>query len=184
MKRAAFLDRDGTINVDMGYLNDVKKLRLYSNSAKAIKLLIKKGFKIIVVTNQSGIGRGLVRKSELRNINRRLKEMLAKKGVKIDAFYICIHHPDENCKCRKPKTRLLKKAAKDFGLDLSRCYVVGDKLSDVELGRNAGLKEAILLRTGFGRRHIREAKKIGFKLGPVCRDIYSAAKLICKFESS
>ena len=180
---AVFLDRDGTINRDEVYLSDVRKLYVFLNAIKAIRLLSKSGFKIIIVTNQSGVGRGIVKKSVLREINCKLKKSLAEKGAKIDAFYICTHRPDENCECRKPKTTLLKKAARDFGLDLSSSYIVGDKLSDVGTGMNAGLKESILVLTGIGKKEFLKAKKTRFKLGPVCKDIYSAAKLICKIES-
>lgn len=181
--RAVFLDRDGTINRDFGYLSDPRKLYIYSNAGKAIKLLSNAGFKVMIVTNQSGIGRGQVKKYELKNINRRLKGLLAKDGAKIDAIYICPHHPDENCDCRKPRPALIKKAAREFNLNLSRSYIIGDKLSDVETKEKAGLSEGILVLTGLGRRSLREAKKTKFKLGPVCRDILSAAKLICKFNA-
>ena len=182
-RRAVFLDRDGTINRDEVYLSDVRKLYVFLNSSKVIRLLSRAGFKIIVVSNQSGIGRRIIKRGELRTINRRLIEILAKRGVKIDAFYICTHRPDENCNCRKPRPGLIKKAARDFNLDLSRSYIIGDKLSDVETKEKAGLREGILVLTGWGKGSLREAKKTRFKLCPVCKDIFTAAKLICKFES-
>lgn len=182
-KRAVFLDRDGTINREMGYLSDIKKLYVFTNAARAIKLLSEAGFRIIIVSNQSGIARGLIKKKELEKINCRLQELLARGGARIDAFYICPHHPDERCSCRKPKTGLIKKAKRDFSLDLSRSYVIGDKLTDIEMGRNAGVRESILVLTGFGRGEMRRAGDTGFKLGPVCRDVLSASKLICRFES-
>jgi len=176
--RAVFFDRDGTINRDECYLSDVRKLYVFLNAGKAIRLLSDAGFKIIVVSNQSGIGRGIVRRSQLKIINHKLEKILAKRGAKIDAFYICPHRPNENCKCRKPRPGLIKKAAKDFNLDLSRSYIIGDKLSDVETKEKAGLKEGILVLTGLGRRSLREAKKTKFKLGPVCKDALAAARFI------
>ena len=178
MNRAVFLDRDGTINRDEVYLSDVRKLYVFLNAGKAIRLLSDAGFKIIVVSNQSGIGRGIVRRSQLKIINHKLEKILAKRGAKIDAFYICPHRPNENCKCRKPRPGLIKKAAKDFNLDLSRSYIIGDKLSDVETKEKAGLKDGILVLTGLGRRSLHEAKKTKFKLGPVCKDSLAAARLI------
>jgi len=178
MNRAVFFDRDGTINRDEVYLSDVRKLYVFLNAGKAIRLLSDAGFKIIVVSNQSGIGRGIVRRSQLKIINHKLEKILAKRGAKIDAFYICPHRPNENCKCRKPRPGLIKKAAKDFNLDLSRSYIIGDKLSDVETKEKAGLKEGILVLTGLGRRSLREAKKTKFKLGPVCKDALAAARFI------
>lgn len=175
---AVFLDRDGTINRDVGYLSKLEKLYLYHGAAKAIKLFSQLGFKVIVVSNQSGIGRGFVKKIELQKINRRLTEQLAKKGARIDAFYICPHLPEDGCSCRKPKIGLIKKAAKDFNLDLPRSYLIGDKLSDIEMGRNGKFKEAILVRTGLGQKELRRAREINFKLGPVARDILAAARII------
>lgn len=182
--RAVFLDRDGTINREKGYLRDLNKLYIYSNTARAIRLLSEAGFKIIVVSNQSGVGRGMIRRSDFKNINRKIKESLAGKGANVDAFYICPHHPDDNCNCRKPRTGLINKAAKRFDLKLSSSYIIGDKLSDIELKKTAGLKEGILVLTGFGEKHLRKAREDGVELGPVARDILSAAKLILKIESS
>jgi histidinol-phosphate phosphatase family protein len=181
--RAVFLDRDGTINREMGYLRDLNKLYIYSNTARAIRLLSCAGFKIIVVSNQSGVGRGMIKRQDFKNINHKIKESLARKGANIDAFYICPHHPDDNCTCRKPRTGLINKAAKKFGLELSSSYIIGDKLSDIELKKRAGLKEAVLVLTGFGKKHLCKAREDGVELGPVARDILSAARLILKIES-
>lgn len=178
MKPAVFLDRDGTINREVGYLSTPKKLALFRGTSEAISLLSRAGYKVIVVSNQSGVGRGFISKETVKCINRRLEEMLAKKGARIDAFYICTHHPDDGCSCRKPKTGLIKKAARDFSLDLSRSYIIGDKLSDIEMGRRARLKESILVLTGMGRKELRRAKEVDFKLGPLSRDILAAARHI------
>jgi histidinol-phosphate phosphatase family protein len=180
---AIFLDRDGTINREVGYLSSPKKLRLFAGAGEAIRLLSQAGFKVIVVTNQSGVARGLLKRRELKNINRFLEAKLAKEWARIDAFYICPHHPDDNCSCRKPRTGLIKKAARDFGLDLSRSYIIGDKLSDIEMGRRARLKESILVLTGLGKKELCRAKEINFKLGRVSKDILAAARYIYQLNN-
>ena len=178
MKPAVFLDRDGTINRDVGYLSTPKKLALFRGTSEAISLLSRAGYKVIVVSNQSGVGRGFISKETVKCINLRLEKMLAERGARIDAFYICPHHPDDGCSCRKPRTGLIKKAARDFGLDLSRSYIIGDKLTDIEMGRRARLKESILVLTGMGRKELRRAKEGNFKLGPVSKDLLAAARSI------
>lgn len=148
---AVLLDRDGTINEDTGYLSDPRKVRLLDGAAHAIKRLNHASVKVVVVSNQSGVGRGYFKNSQLSAVNKRLKELLKKEGARIDGIYCCPHRPDENCGCRKPSTGLASKAALKHSIDLTRSYVVGDKATDVELARNAGAK-AILVLTGDGER--------------------------------
>jgi len=135
---AVFLDRDGTICKDVHYMTDESQFEILPKVAEAIRLLNEAGLKVIVVTNQSGIARGYFTEEDLQRIHRRMLNELLKKGAKIDAIYYCPHHPDDNCNCRKPKTGMLERAAKDFDLDLGRCFMVGDKKVDIETGRNAG----------------------------------------------
>jgi len=135
---AVFLDRDGTICKDVHYTKDERQFELLPKVAEAIKLLNKAGLKVIVVTNQSGIARGFFTEEDLQRIHKRMLNELLKKGAKIDAIYYCPHHPNDNCNCRKPKTGMLRRAAKDFDLDLKRCFMIGDRKVDVETGRNAG----------------------------------------------
>ncbi len=153
---AVFLDRDGTICEDFGYISDPKKVKLIDGSAHGIKLLKKMGYKIIIVTNQSGVGRGYFTLDEMFRVEDRLEELLREEGARIDGFYFCPHHPDENCKCRKPKTFLIEKAKEEHNIDLSHSFFIGDKMTDVLCGKRAGLR-SILVLSGFGKK---EAKKL------------------------
>ncbi|MFN3568052.1 MAG: D-glycero-alpha-D-manno-heptose-1,7-bisphosphate 7-phosphatase [Caldimicrobium sp.] len=147
---AVFLDRDGTINEEVGYLNHLSRLKILPGVPKAIRLLRKAGFKIFVVTNQSGPARGYFPESLVEEVNREIQIRLKKKGAQIDEFFVCLHHPNENCPCRKPKTGLIEKAFAKYPIDLKKSYVIGDRLIDIELAINAGLK-GILVLTGYGR---------------------------------
>ena len=151
---AVFLDRDGTINEEVGYLSDPDGLKLIRGAAEAVKKLNDHGIKVIVISNQSGVGRGYFSERDLARINMRLTELLLSYEARIDAIYYCPHHPDDGCECRKPEPGLLKKAAREHSIDLGRSYVVGDKKTDVELAVNAGSK-GILVKTGFGREQLK-----------------------------
>ncbi len=146
---AVFFDRDGTINEESGYLSNPDDLSLIKGAAEAVKRLNSIGIKVIVISNQSGVGRGFFSEEDLARVNKRLTDLLLSRGARIDAIYYCPHHPEDNCECRKPKPGLLKKAALEHSIDLIRSYVVGDKKTDVELAGNAGSK-GILVKTGFG----------------------------------
>ena len=142
---AVFMDRDGTITEEMGYLKEPKKLRLTPRSGEAIKLLNKREILVIVVSNQSGVARGYFTEKTVRETHKRLEELLAAKGAHLDGIYYCPHHPEfgssnyrKNCSCRKPRPGMLLKAAKKFNLDLKKCYVIGDKVEDIELAKNVG----------------------------------------------
>ncbi len=151
-KPALFLDRDGTINIDRVYIHDPKLIELIPGAAKSIKKAQDAGFAIVVVTNQSGISRGLIDKNALPLINRRVSELLQDEaGASIDLYQICPHAPLDRCKCRKPLPKLVLEAANQLGLDLSRSAFIGDKLVDVGCGNRAKCAASILLRTGKGR---------------------------------
>jgi D-glycero-D-manno-heptose 1,7-bisphosphate phosphatase len=153
LNRAVFLDRDGTLNEDPGYLGNPSKLVLFPGTGKALNLLKKSGFKLIVISNQSGIARGLITMEMVDIINSRLNELLSSDGTSIDAFYFCPSHPDfsppEECTCRKPSPEMVLQAAKDHHIDLSKSFFVGDAISDMECGSNAGCR-TILVKTGYG----------------------------------
>jgi mannose-1-phosphate guanylyltransferase / phosphomannomutase len=146
-RRALFLDRDGVINEDTGWLSAPEELTLYPYSAQAIKLANEAGWLVIVVTNQSGIARGLC------NIHDKMKQELTVEGARVDAVYYCPHHPEFGkqleCDCRKPKTGLIDEAVDEFEIERSISYFIGDKTSDIQLGINAGLN-TILVKTGKG----------------------------------
>lgn len=148
-----FLDRDGTINEDVGYLSDPAGLIVIEGAAKAIRLLNEKKIKVIVVSNQSGVGRGYYTDAHVAAVNKRLREMLGEEGANLDGIYYCNHHPDEDCNCRKPGTGLVELAATEHELNHSRAYVVGDKQSDVGLARNLKAK-GILVLTGTGHNEL------------------------------
>ncbi len=147
---AVFLDRDGTINEEMGYINHLSRFRVFPQAAPAIRRLHEARLKVVVISNQSGVARGYFSLALMEEVNRRLTRLLAAGGARLDGFYICTHHPSENCPCRKPKPELILRAARDLDLDLSRSYLVGDRYTDLETAANAGVK-GILVLTGSGR---------------------------------
>ncbi len=150
MKPAVFLDRDGTINEQMGYINHESRFQLLPGSAAAIKRLNEAEIPVVVVTNQSGLARGYFSEGLLDRVHERMAEELALQGAHIDAVYICPHHPEAKCDCRKPLIGLFTRAAADMGLDLPKSYVVGDCWSDLKSAASCGAT-GILVLTGYGR---------------------------------
>lgn len=143
--RAVFLDRDGTMAKDVHYCRRPEDFKLFPNTAKAIKLLNEHGFKVIVVTNQSGIARGYFTEETLAQIHEKMKSDLAKEGAWIDGIYYCPHHPDDNCDCRKPKPKLVLQAVRERDIELKHSFVVGDLEMDVKLGRAVGCRTILIL---------------------------------------
>ena len=153
----AFLDRDGTLNENVGYLADPNGIRLIPGAGDAVCRLNRAGVAVVVVTNQSAIARGLATVSEVARVNDALVAAIAREGGHVDGVYVCPHHPDvgEPCRCRKPGTELLARAVRELSLDWRRAAIVGDNASDVEAGRRVGIT-AVLVETGHGRA-VREA---------------------------
>ncbi len=156
LKPALFLDRDGVIVEEVQHLSDPSQLSLIPGSADAISHVNRNGIPVIVVTNQAGVARGYYPHSRVEEIHDRLNSLLEPYGAHIDRYYYCPHHPTEgfspylaNCECRKPRAGMLLRAATELSLDLSRSYIVGDKISDLEAGANAGCRP-ILVKTGYG----------------------------------
>ncbi len=156
-KAAVFLDRDGTINEQMGYINHISRFILLPNVGQAIKQLNDHHIPVVVVTNQSGLARGYFPASLIVEVHEKMEQQLAEAGANLDGIYICPHHPEakeeqyrQTCNCRKPKTGLLEQAAEELNLDLSRSFMVGDRWSDLKCGVRAGAT-SILVRTGYGR---------------------------------
>ena len=149
---AVFLDRDGTIVVERNYLADPARVELVPGAAAALRALAEAGDALVVVTNQSGIARGLYGEGEFSAVQRRIEELLAREGIRLDGVYHCPHHPDYTgpCECRKPAVGLYLRAARELGLDLSRSVCIGDRLKDVLPARQLGCAAAILVRTGYG----------------------------------
>lgn len=153
---AVFLDRDGTINEEVGYMDRLEKLKLIPSAAEAIRLINASGMKAVVVTNQSGVARGLFDEAFVEAVHKRLREMLREQGAFLDGIYFCPHHPTEGrerylltCDCRKPAPGLLLRAAADLHLDPVHAYMVGDTLKDIEAGARIGA-QGVLVRTGYG----------------------------------
>jgi D-glycero-D-manno-heptose 1,7-bisphosphate phosphatase len=150
-RRFVLLDRDGTINVEKEYLSSVEALELLPNALAGLRAMRELGLGLIVLTNQSGIGRGYFSAQMVDAIHRALAGLLASDGVSLDGIYICPHGPDEGCACRKPAPGLAEQAARELGFRLADSFVIGDKTADIELGRRVGAA-TILVRTGYGRQ--------------------------------
>ena len=148
-KPAAFIDRDGTINIEVHYLNRVEQLQLIPRAGEAIARLNQAGYPVIVITNQSAIGRGLLTETGLSEIHRELKHQLSAYNASIDAIYHCPHHERDNCTCRKPAPGMILRAANEHNIDLAGSIMIGDNATDLEAGWNAGCRAA-LVRTGSG----------------------------------
>ena len=159
-RRAVFMDRDGTVADEVGYVNHASRLRLLPGSAAALRRIREAGFLSVVVTNQSGVARDYFEEAVVHQANQRFRDLLAAEGASVDAIYYCPHHPREgappyrrDCDCRKPRPGMLLRAAADLRIDLPRSYMVGDGVVDVEAGRAAGAT-TILVLTGYGRGHL------------------------------
>ena len=146
---AVLLDRDGTLIVEKVYLSDPAAVELTAGASQGLAALADLGLELLLVTNQSGVGRGYFTASRLDAVHRRLAAMLAEHGVVLDGIYVCHHTPEDRCDCRKPAVGLALRAARERGLDPARCFVIGDKECDIDLGRAFGAR-TILVRTGYG----------------------------------
>ena len=157
LRPAVFLDRDGTLNVDAGYLDCKERLILFPWSVESVRLLRRAGYAVVVVTNQSGVARGMIEESFVEEVHQIIQSRLVDIGEKLDGHYYCPHEPSASveafrvdCDCRKPKPGLVTRAARDLGLDVERSIVVGDKWSDIGLAKQTGAR-GVLVRTGYGR---------------------------------
>ncbi len=178
MRPAVFLDRDGTINEQMGYINHISRFKLLPRVADAIRMLNENNYLVVVVTNQSGPARGYFPIELVYEVNNYMKELLRKEGANIDAVYFCPHLPEDGCNCRKPKTGMIEMACKDLNIDLSLSYVIGDMCDDIELAKNAGIK-GIMVKTGYGMGEIEyRLPKRNLKPDYIADDLFSAVKWI------
>jgi D-glycero-D-manno-heptose 1,7-bisphosphate phosphatase len=177
--RAVFLDRDGTLNVEKNYLRHPKDVVLFPGAGAALRRLADAGFRLIIITNQSGIGRGYYTQADMEAVNARVEAEFARDGVKFEKIYFAPEAPEAPSRGRKPSPQFLFDARDEFGLDLARSFIIGDKLIDVECGWNAGLKRSLLVRTGYGaeleRKH---PEKLGHAV--VVDDLTAAAEWILK----
>ena len=156
-RRFVVLDRDGTIIEEVSYLSDPKQIALIPGAGKALRDLSDMGFGLVVITNQSGVGRGYFDQAQLTRIHDRLFEMLRAEEITLDGLYVCPHTPRDQCLCRKPHIGLIQKASEDLGFDLSGSIVIGDKASDIEMGCRVGAL-TMLVRTGYGAQVASEQK--------------------------
>jgi D-glycero-D-manno-heptose 1,7-bisphosphate phosphatase len=150
MQRAVFLDRDGTLIAEKNYLHRPEDVEIFPGTAQALKKLSAAGFKLLIITNQSGIGRGYFTLADAENVNQHLCREFARDGVPFEKIYVAPEAPDQPSRGRKPSPQFLFDARDEFGLNLAESFMVGDKLIDLECGWNAGVKKSILVRTGYG----------------------------------
>ncbi|WP_456395523.1 D-glycero-alpha-D-manno-heptose-1,7-bisphosphate 7-phosphatase [Desulfurobacterium sp.] len=148
MQKAVFLDRDNTLIEDSGYIHEPNKVKLLPGVGEGLKLLKEAGFLLIVISNQSGIGRGYFKEEDFHAVNKKLNQLLERYNVQIDDFLFCPHKPDERCSCRKPEIGLLLKAAEKWNINLKESFMIGDKISDIEAGNRAGCKGSFLAKNG------------------------------------
>ena len=183
---AVFLDRDGTVLKEVGYLSRLEDMELLPQATAAIKLLNQKGIKAVVVTNQSGVARGFFSEDLVKEVHQRLQKALQKEGAFLDGFFYCPHHPDyghekyrKDCFCRKPNIGMLQEAARDFRIDLSRSYLIGDTRRDLETAWNAGMK-GVLLLSGYGKDELKkiEAQNLEEKPDCVASDLLKAVRWV------
>jgi D-glycero-D-manno-heptose 1,7-bisphosphate phosphatase len=179
-----FLDRDGTINEEVGYVNHIDRFALLPGAVEAIRELNRFGLKVILITNQSGVARGYFPEKLLKAVHEKLCSMVEAAGGHLDGIYYCPHHPVEgkppyrkDCHCRKPKIGMLQTASDELEIDLERSYVIGDRLNDIKLANNAGSK-GVLVLTGYGKGEWENHRKKGPSPWKVAKDIQEAVQLI------
>lgn len=183
LKRAVFVDRDGTLNVDVGYLHRLEDLELYPWTADALRLLKRAGYTLVVVTNQSGIAQGLIDPGFVQICHDEMRRRLQRGGADLDGLYHCCHHPrgsvpelSVECRCRKPLPGMVEDAARDLGIDPTQSWVVGDKWLDVQLGQAVGAR-SILVRTGWGAEH-EQKRPAGQQVDAICDNLIHAVSVI------
>jgi len=149
MIKALFLDRDGVINIDTGYLYKIQDFKFNDGIFDLCKIFVQKKFKIFVITNQSGINRGYFTENDFQKLSKWMLKQFEEKNIHIDKVYYCPHSPNEQCDCRKPKPKMIFDAKKEFNIDLENSLFIGDKTSDMECALNAGLKKMILINSSY-----------------------------------
>ena len=177
MKRAVFLDRDGTLNIERHYLHDPDQLEIIPSTGPALRRLMDAGFALFIVTNQSGIGRGYYTETDMHSVNKKMSEGLAADGVRFEKIYFAPESSEDESLGRKPSPKFLQDGADEFGIDLAQSYMVGDKTTDLQCGWNAGVKKSILVRTGYGAE-LEQADPTTVALAAIVDDIGAAADWI------
>jgi len=186
INKAVFLDRDGVINKDVGYLDDFKKFKLLPNVINAIKLLKKFNFKIVIITNQSGVARGYFSEEQLNKIHEKMLKIIEKKGGKIDEIYYCPHHPEfgnekykKKCSCRKPNIGLILKAKNELNIDLEQSFFIGDKITDIIAGNKAKCKTILISSKNeiISNNNLKD-----LKIDYIAKNLFSAVKWILNLK--
>jgi D-glycero-D-manno-heptose 1,7-bisphosphate phosphatase len=179
-----FLDRDGTINEEVDYLSSPHQVQLIPRAAEAIREANRLGLKVIVISNQSGIARGMFTEEDLAIVNSAIYRLLEQQDAHIDALYYCPHYPggttppyNTECDCRKPKIGMLRRAQEELRIDLSKSFVIGDKISDIQTGNNAG-SASILVLTGYGKNQADLVREQNVAVEYIARDLYDAVQHI------
>jgi D-glycero-D-manno-heptose 1,7-bisphosphate phosphatase len=180
MQKGVFIDRDGTLNKEVEYLSNPSHLEFLPGSLSALKLLQENGYKLILVTNQAGIAKGKITFEQLYAIHDKMLAHMHEEGIEFTKkeIYFCPHHEDEKCDCRKPNVKNFKHAEKQFNLDPKKCYVIGDKTSDIEAGKRGGYV-SILVKTGYGGKDGKYPSKPDF----IAKDLLTAAEMIIKRDA-
>lgn len=189
MKAGVFVDRDGTLCEERHYLSDPEQVSLLPGAARGVAMLNRAGLAVVLVTNQSGVARGMFGEDAVRTVNLRLRDLLAAQGAALDGMYYCPHHPEaghtpyrQACGCRKPAPGLVRRAAADLGLDPALCATVGDKASDVLLARRAGCRAGVLVLTGYGAQQQSLLDTMGQPPDYTAGDFLAAARwILCEF---
>ncbi|NLT50327.1 MAG: HAD family hydrolase [Ignavibacteria bacterium] len=181
LNKAVFLDRDGTINYDPGYLGNPDEVKLYDGVSAGIYKLKQNGFLIIVISNQSGISRGIITREQVESVNGRINQLLKKSNTEIDEFFYCPYHPyyddADKCQCRKPSPEMVFNAAKKYNINLSESFFVGDRETDIDCGKNAGLK-TILIKNTLTQNQIISLQKAGKTPNFVAADFNEVCEFI------
>lgn len=160
MNRAIFLDRDGVLIYNRAnYVRSWEDVKIYQSTCQSLSLLAKSEYKIIILSNQSAVGRGLMSLQTMKDINDRLISIIQNSGGRIDGVFVCPHAPEEHCNCRKPKPGLVFEAKSKFALDLENSWLVGDALTDLQTGVNSGIKNLVLVESGRGKKQLKAHKK-------------------------
>ena len=188
--RAIFIDRDGTFNVVGDYIHKIEDFKLIPGSDEAVRLAHGAGFLVIMVTNQAGVGRGYYTEEDVKAFHRHIQGFLGEKGERIDAFYYCPYHPTKgvgeylkDADCRKPKPGMLLEGAKDLDIDLSKSYMVGDTLGDIQAGNAAGC-ETIMVLTGYGKKEEGGLTDLDTQPIAICENLLEAVRTILEIEGS
>ena len=186
-RRAVFIDRDGTISEEVGYINHPSRFRVFPYAASAIKLLNDNGWLAVVITNQAGVARGYFSEAMIQTVHENFQHELLNQGTRVDGIYYCAHHPTvgeppyrQDCDCRKPKPGLINRAAKDLDIALEQSWMVGDRYSDIELAHNSGVSSALVL-SGYGRGEW-ENQRTEWKYQPdlIAEDLFEAVASITR----